>query len=162
RAALAAARTDGAVARERAVLDGHDLVVLDGAAAQRRVADERGVADHRHRPRAADVDGAAGVAGAVVLEPAVQDGQLAGAVDGAPAPTMVRSSVMSRSPMAAAFSSEPPRLSTYVFASSSIVSAPGRALASMTAARSEVRPRLSAAIPLPGSASTESNVVLTV
>ena len=81
----------------------------------------------------------------------------------APAPLMVKSPVMSRSPVALAFSPVPGMDSVYVPGGTVIVSAPVHALASIMAARREHCPPefASEQIPSPGLKSAVSLVVFT-
>jgi hypothetical protein len=67
-----------------------------------------------------------------------------------------RSSVTSKSPVAAAFSFAPTKVNRYVPFGKLITLEPGRALASMTAARREQFPEASAHTPSPGFTSGES------
>src|SRR5215216_545062 len=85
-------------------------------------------------------------------------------VDFMPAPMMVRSSLISRSPFAAASSKSPGIVSVYVPDGRMIVSGLKRAFVSWIAAR-KVQTLLPAAVsqtPLPGLASTASSRLLTV
>ena len=83
-------------------------------------------------------------------------------VSAAPAPVRVTSSVMSRSPVAAASSRIPAMVSVYVPAGRVIASAPARALASWMAARSVQKPEAAAQMPSPGETSTASAVLSTM
>ena len=78
------------------------------------------------------------------------------------APAIVRLSVMSRSPFSARFWLNPAIASSYVPGGSEIVSVPGRAFDSCTAARSVQRTGEAVAqVPSPGAASTASAVLST-
>src|SRR5438128_1434565 len=80
----------------------------------------------------------------------------------APAPVIVKSSLMSRSPVAALFSTWPAIVSVYVPAGRIMVSWLGRAFASWIAARNVHSPAAVAHKPSPGLASRASAVLLTV